>query len=266
MKKLLALVCMITCIFGLTACGSEAEYTAYEQDKLTFAKQIAAEQILGMFIQFTDDAQQTAMADYTVEEIAYIMSTQYGLNIKSGFAYKAAVDSFDAALDEIGAVVGIGDVTAEIDDDTIVVHVDVKGELKEAEAEVIFSNDMFMVVQSASLNPKATMGDAMVRATLNTLLGMGTVFAVLVLICFIIYGFTLIPKIQAKCSKKKEDKNKSGIDNAVAQITSQEEILDESDDLELVAVIAAAVAAYEGETSTDGFVVRSIRRVNMSRR
>ena len=30
-------------------------------------------------------------------------------------------------------------------------------------------------------------------------------------------------------------------------------------DTELVAVIAAAIAAYEG-TSTDGFVVRSIRR------
>jgi len=33
----------------------------------------------------------------------------------------------------------------------------------------------------------------------------------------------------------------------------------ESDDLELVAVITAAIAAQEG-TSTDGFVVRSIRR------
>ena len=37
----------------------------------------------------------------------------------------------------------------------------------------------------------------------------------------------------------------------------QEEL---SDDLELVAVIAAAIAASEGASSTDGFVVRSIRR------
>ncbi len=36
--------------------------------------------------------------------------------------------------------------------------------------------------------------------------------------------------------------------------------MDETDDLELVAVIAAAVAACEGAVSTDGFVVRSIRR------
>ena len=39
----------------------------------------------------------------------------------------------------------------------------------------------------------------------------------------------------------------------------------ERDDLELVAVIAAAIAAYEGAGSTDGFVVRSIRKVNRTR-
>ena len=39
-----------------------------------------------------------------------------------------------------------------------------------------------------------------------------------------------------------------------------EEVYEETDDLALVAVIAAAVAAYEGQTSTDGFVVRSIKK------
>ena len=46
----------------------------------------------------------------------------------------------------------------------------------------------------------------------------------------------------------------------MAQIEEQEEAVDETDDLELVAVIAAAVAAYEGSATTEGFVVRSIRR------
>ena len=35
-----------------------------------------------------------------------------------------------------------------------------------------------------------------------------------------------------------------------------------TDDLELIAVIAAGIAASEGATSTDGFVVRSIRKTN----
>ena len=44
---------------------------------------------------------------------------------------------------------------------------------------------------------------------------------------------------------------------AVEEETVQEEDL--TDDLELVAVISAAIAASEG-TSTDGFVVRSIKK------
>ena len=39
----------------------------------------------------------------------------------------------------------------------------------------------------------------------------------------------------------------------------------EADNSELIAVIAAAIAASEG-TSTDGFVVRSIRKINRKKR
>ena len=44
----------------------------------------------------------------------------------------------------------------------------------------------------------------------------------------------------------------------VEEITESENL---ADDLELVAVIAAAIAASQGAVSTDGFVVRSIRKV-----
>ena len=44
---------------------------------------------------------------------------------------------------------------------------------------------------------------------------------------------------------------------APAEEEQEEEL---ADDGELVAVIAAAIAAYDGSTSTDGFVVRSIKR------
>ena len=44
-----------------------------------------------------------------------------------------------------------------------------------------------------------------------------------------------------------------------APVVEEVVTVDETDDLELIAVITAAIAAQEG-TSTDGFVVRSIRR------
>jgi sodium pump decarboxylase gamma subunit len=100
----------------------------------------------------------------------------------------------------------------------------------------------------------------MTKAGLNTLMGMGTVFAVLILIAVLISCFNFIPKIQAVFSKK-EKKAEAAADNAVAQIVENEAVQEE-DDLELVAVIAAAIAAYEGSASTDGFTVRSIRKVN----
>ena len=49
----------------------------------------------------------------------------------------------------------------------------------------------------------------------------------------------------------------------VAAVPVQEENL--TDDLELVAVIAAAIAASEGRTTTDGLVVRSIRKANKNK-
>ena len=101
----------------------------------------------------------------------------------------------------------------------------------------------------------------MTKAALNTLIGMGTVFVMLIMISLIISLFNFIPKIQAAFSKKdkEEEAKNAGIDKAVTQIVAQEE--PEADDTELVAVIAAAIAASEGAVSTDGFVVRSIRKV-----
>ena len=113
--------------------------------------------------------------------------------------------------------------------------------------------------ESVSLNPSSSMGELIGNAALNTLIGMGTVFIVLILISLIISCFNFIPKIQAKFAKrpKKEEVKSAAVDNTIAQIIEKEEL---SDDLELVAVIAAAIAASEGASSTDGFVVRSIKR------
>ncbi|HOO28389.1 MAG TPA: OadG family protein, partial [Lachnospiraceae bacterium] len=107
------------------------------------------------------------------------------------------------------------------------------------------------------------------RAGLNTLMGMGTVFAVLILLCLIISCFKFIPRIQASFGKDKKTKiettKNESVDNTIAQIIEKEEL---TDDLELVAVITAAIAAAGTAGTaggTDGFVVRSIKRVSGSR-
>lgn len=103
-------------------------------------------------------------------------------------------------------------------------------------------------------------------AGINTVICLAVVFAVLIFISFLISLFKYIPKLEAALSKK--DKKTELAENAVVNTVSQIEVKEEeeelSDDLELVAVITATIAASAG-TSTDGFVVRSIRRSNNSR-
>ena len=108
--------------------------------------------------------------------------------------------------------------------------------------------------------------NAISDAGINTVICLAVVFTVLIFISFLISLFKYIPKLEAALSKK--DKKTELAENAVVNTVSQIEVKEEeeelSDDLELVAVITAAIAASAG-TSTDGFVVRSIRRSNNSR-
>ena len=75
----------------------------------------------------------------------------------------------------------------------------------------------------------------------------------------LLYYFYKLDELAIPVSYTHLEAKNAGIDKAVTQIAAQEE--PEADDTELVAVIAAAIAASEGAASTDGFVVRSIRKV-----
>ena len=97
--------------------------------------------------------------------------------------------------------------------------------------------------------------EKMADAAGNTLMGMGTVFLVLIFISLLISCFKFIPQIMDKLSKKPSVGEKPEVVEEISEtVTANEE-----DDSELIAVIAAAIAASE-QTSTDSFVVRSIRR------
>ena len=147
-------------------------------------------------------------------------------------------------------------VESSFDEKDGVIDIRVKGSVREAIVEIVIERG---AINAISTNVEYTFGEKMGKAALNTLLGMGTVFIVLILISVIISCFGFIPKIQAKFTKKpaKEETKKTAVDNTIAQIIEKEEL---SDDLELVAVISAAIAASEGAASADGFVVRSIKR------
>ena len=127
------------------------------------------------------------------------------------------------------------------------------------------TNDDY-TLENGAINPSYTTGQKMYKAVMNTLIGMGTVFVVLIFISFIISLFKYINKFENRNKAKNEASNGAqGVDNAIAQMVSSEEQGEGVDDREVIAVITAAIAASEN-TSTDGLVVRSIRKVNSRRK
>ena len=103
------------------------------------------------------------------------------------------------------------------------------------------------------------MADIMIKAGQNTLMGISIVFFVLIFISFIIWLMGAVPKLM-NGKKKKKTETAESIDRAVESIVANEEA-ELSDDLELVAVITAAIMASMGdEAPADGLVVRSIKK------
>ena len=260
MKKFVAFLCMLTCVFSLTACGGEEAVSEYQASKLEFAEDYAVDTIIPTIESLVGSGtvEELLATGYTAEEWEYIVYNNLGISA-DGNAFVKGVESFISGFEEMGGITSFGEVTSVVDDDAIIVNAEVNGMLENGQVELIFSNDQFMKLQSCTLNVNATFGELMTKAAMNTLLGMGSVFAVLILIMFIISLFGYIPKIQAMFAKK-EEKPAAPAPAPVAAAPVVEEAVEEADDYALVAVIAAAIAAYEGQTTTDGFVVRSIKK------
>lgn len=167
---------------------------------------------------------------------------------------------WESALDDIGTYEGVSGGSVSFAEDEVIIKLDVLGSSHAADVEIVLDSALATYI-GITTNVHYSTGEIMAKAGMNTLIGMGTVFVVLILISLIISCFTFISKFE-KRQKKQEAPAPAAAAPVVEQIAAKEEL---SDDTELVAVIAAAIAAYEGAASTDGFVVRSIRKSNKSK-
>ncbi|MEZ3428032.1 MAG: OadG family protein [Lachnospiraceae bacterium] len=289
MKKLLAMLCMLTCVLGLTACGEPA-LDAATTDKATAASLLSTDFVVPYMIYayYGGEGSEGAVTAashqelYNVHELekvtedninaAFQIATSYGYSYGvssidvEGNGILNGLVSFSSAYAELGELGPIdrNKVTYKVSGDEIIVTVPLTGSMtdkdgnpKTASVEVIFSNDIFLTVEACTLNVDQSMGALMSKAAMDTVMGMGTVFLILILISLIIWALGGIPKLQEMFAGKKKG-NEEEPAKAVDNTTVQE--AEESDDLELIAVIAAAIAASEGAAGTDGFVVRSIRK------
>lgn len=99
------------------------------------------------------------------------------------------------------------------------------------------------------------------EALSNTLIGMGTVFIVLILISIVIFLLKFVPKL---FEKKKTAETVQPVKKE-APVKVQTPPVNNNDDTQIVAVIMAAIASQmEEETgvpvAADGLVIRSIKK------
>ena len=246
--KKISSVCMaLLCVAALTV-GTAGVVSADSEIDETLKQQITmtSEQLTETIIPLSEDE----IANYK----------------KAGDAFTTgAMDSWTSAKEELGdkkdeqngeteVTFGNGQYTA-----TVPVSFD------KADANFVFVFEENGTPVSMSVDVQYPLSVTLERAGLNTLMGLGTVFLMLVFLSFVIYLFKFIPGLVEGKKKNNDAVSDTPVPAPAAAVIAAPAVEEVTDDTELIAVISAAIAASEG-TSTDGFVVRSIRKINRKKR
>ena len=246
MKKKISLVVMaLVLVLGLAGCGN-SKTVAYDPA----AVEQSCEQVFAIIQSGSVSGEQvSSLSDWNQGYLMAQFESQTGVQMEAS-AMITALEGWNAALEECGEYVEHGEFTFKSSATGVTAITEAK--FTDRDAALEFTFDKELKLDAFTVGAHYSTGEILEKAGLNTVLGMGTVFAVLIFMCFIISLFRFIPLLLNKPSKKQEEEKAP----AAAPVAEEEP---EMDDTELIAVIAAAIAAAEG-TSTDGFVVRSIKR------
>lgn len=239
LKSLLAMVCVLALTLAMSVCAFAAD-TVTEDEAANYKS--AAETLISQIAGFSDEE----IENYLAQDDAFTTAT---------------MESWKSVKDELGAYSSI--VSQDVEKDGDVVTISTVAQFEKAKADVVLMLDLGQqMYTSMTYSVQYSLAANMQRAGMNTLMGIGIVFLMLLFLSFVIGLFKYIEKFQ-NVGKKKAAEEAPKAEEAPAPAIAQSEAADEdfADDLELVAVISAAIAAYEN-TSGDSFVVRSIKKSN----
>ena len=264
-KKISLLLCVLIAVLSFVGCSGKGNEGVNAEQKEEI--KTVSEFMFGLFSTEGSDAyfeEWLSLSDYELNYELMAMSytyEQYGVpswHVESD-DFRNMIKAWQGAIEECGAYVSCGDFVVGEDGMSVSANV----QFKNKSAEVVFGFDEKQNMESLDIAAKQSMSEILTKAGLNTLLGMGTVFAVLILLAFIIYLMQYIPKLFELQSANDNNTDAKTVTTERVVETPQtvevEQVVECADDLELVAVITAAIAAQTG-TSADGFVVRSIKR------
>ncbi len=238
-KKLTFLACCLAVMFVFGACSSKEDvtYGGYTEEQLEATAQNTATSLMSL-------SQEEVIQYVSYYEAQVKDSEDAALNY-------ALISDWAEVMTQVGDFNGYSDFSVDKSGKTLTTTLTLDFDRRDAKLIYVF-NANSMEVTAINVELVYTLGEIMQKAALNTIMGIVTVFVILILISLVIFCFRIIPYLEKKFAGEKETATVSA--PAVAEASS-----DEVDDLELIAVIAAAIASETG-TPTDSFVVRSIKR------
>lgn len=199
------------------------------------------------------EAQLSQISAWTDDQIEQLIESD---DITS----QAVAGNWKSVKEELGAFVEVTD--AQLNAEGTEITGTVKYDKVNDKTTVSVTYAVNPETQTATVNwdIQYPMSVLMQRAGMNTIMGLGIVFLTLLFLSALIAQLHIIPDMIEKKTKKSAPAPAPAPTAvpAPAPVVEEEDL---TDDLELVAVITAAIAASEN-TSSDGFVVRSIKKAN----
>ncbi len=251
-KKISLLGLVLILIFCFTGCG-KSDTTEYDETELA--------QYSELFVQWF-----SSMSDQEFSSFSELSDLELNLALmQTGFpvegdSFLGMMSAWQAGVSECGSLVSMNNFEMTTGNDGATLTAEAKFEDRDATIAIVFDESMNM--ENLTISAEYSTGEILQKAGMNTILGMGTVFVVLIFLSFVIYLLKFIPVLEKKLRKTPEKSQEA--DAEPFDAPTEPETHETADDAELAAVIAAAVAASEG-VSADGFVVRSIKRRKTNR-
>ena len=197
-KKISLVVAVLVLVLGLAGCGN-AKTVSYDKDTLIQSCDAVFDIIESGSI--TSD-QITEMSDWNQGYLMAQFESQTGVQMEAD-TFATALEGWKASLEECGDYESHKDYEFEASSTGVTVTAPATFSDRSADLEFVFDENM--TLESFTVNAHYGMSEILEKAGLNTLLGMGTVFVMLIFMSFIISLIKYVPALLNGTSKKKKE-------------------------------------------------------------
>lgn len=302
MKKIVLFLSMLVLTFSMTACSDGQEKVDFDYTDMDVLNNSI---VLAFNIDQIDEASKSVINNTEGQEV-------YQTAISNFEAANEECGNLEGFLSKSGNVISLQDIAianadsedaysqclleldSEIVEDGANVKATIKAVYEDRNADMCFvfegapaqttvdetTGEVVVPFQisEVTVSPEYTFSEKMAKAGMNTLMGMGTVFVILIFIALIIGQFgrvsnaimaagNAIAKQKEKSAEKKAAASQNETEESVTNVAPApvaapvtENLMNDS---QLVAVITAAIMAAQGASGnagSDGLIVRSIKK------